>query len=327
MSAASSSLRPPGRRTGLWIAGVLTCSALFIGIYEYFVRTYTGQLIEFSLLNASEFFEHPLPTLNLSVPANMLLVIAVPAVLFAVITVVRQKFLAAMIAAGAMVGANLSTQLIKHGWLDKPVLERGPAWPEYWMNNTLPSGHTTVVTSVAVALFLIASPRQRPFFAVLTAFYAGAVGAYTFIETWHTPADVAAAYLVVAVWALVGGWLIMRTDPRRNSVVYDAEPDVAPAAGFCWFLGIVLGLGAMLCLLFSGGWSAMEASREEPSLWLWFAGVLLSLSPAFLISAAAINFFGAETGRRQRGADVPSPRGERAVYPIPPELRELYERV
>ena len=291
------------------------------------MRSYTGQLIEFSLLNASEHFEHPLPTMNLSVPWNMVLVVAVPAALFIALAVARQKFMAALIAVGTVVGANLSTQVLKHSWLDKPMLAEGPEWPAYWVNNTLPSGHTTMATSIAVAVFLIASPRQRPFFAVLIAFYAGTVGAYTFIETWHTPADVMAAYLVVAAWALAGGWLIMRSEPRNNTVVHDAAPDVVAAAGFSWFVGLVLTVGGLLCVVFGGGWSAMAASRGDVSLWHWFAGVLLSFGPAFLTSAAAISFFAAETGRRQRGADVPTPKGERLIYPIPPELRELYHRV
>ncbi|MGO1193193.1 MAG: phosphatase PAP2 family protein, partial [Nesterenkonia sp.] len=327
MSARSSSLRPPARRTGLWVAGILVCSALFIGVYEYFVRSFTGQLIELTLLNASEYFEHPLPTVDLSAPWNMVLVVAVPAALFVVIAVARQKFLTALIAVGVMVGANLSTQVLKHTWLDKPMLVDGPQWPEYWVNNTLPSGHTTLAASIAVAVFLVASPRQRPLFAVLIAVYSGALGAYTFIETWHTPADVMAAYLVVSVWALAGGWLIMRAEPRHNTVIYDDAPDVAPAAAFSWFLGVVLSLGALACLVIGGGWSAMAAPADDISLWHWFAGVLICVGPAFLVAAAAINLFGAESGTRQRGAEVPSPKGERLVYPVPPELRELYQRV
>lgn len=327
MSPASSPLRPPARRTGLWIAGILVSSALFVALYEYFVRSFTGQLIEFSLLNASEHFQHPLPTLNLSQPLNMVLVVALPAALFVAIAVARQKFLTALIAAGTVVGANLSTQALKFFWLDKPLLTQGPEWPEYWVNNTLPSGHTTMATSIAVTVFLVASPRQRPLFAVLIALFAGTVGAYTFIETWHTPADVTAAYLVVAAWALAGGWLIMRAEPRHNTVLYDAVPDPAPTAGLCWFLGIVITIGGLLCLIFGGGWEAMAASRQDPALWHWFAGVLMSFGPGFLISAAAINFFNAETGRRQHGADVPSPKGEHVIYQIPPELSELYRRV
>ena len=42
-----------------------------------------------------------------------------------------------------------------------------------------------------------------------------AVGAGAFIETWHRPADMVAAYLVAAFWGLVGGyaqtsWLPLR---------------------------------------------------------------------------------------------------------------------
>lgn len=327
MSAAPSSLRPPARRTGVWVVGVLLCSALVVGLYEYFVRSYSGQLTEFSLLQASEYFDHPLPTLDLSQPLNMALVISVPAALVLIIAISRGAYLSGLVAAGTVLASNLTTQALKAGWEEKPVLEAGPPWPQYWLDNTLPSGHTTVATSVAVAAFLVAGPRYRPLIAVLTAFFAATVGAYTYIETWHTPADVAAAYLVVAAWGLIGGWLIMRLEPRKNTVLYDRVPVIAPSAGFCWFLGVVLCLGAVLCLFLAGGWSAMTRSAEDPSLWHWAAGVLLTAAPGFLVSAAGIHVFTAETGRRQHGADVPSPRGERAVYPVPPELRELYDSV
>ena len=85
--------------------------------------------------------------------------------------------------------------------------------------------------------------------------------------------------------------------------------DVAPAAAFSWFLGVVLSLGALACLVIGGGWSAMAAPADDISLWHWFAGVLICVGPAFLVAAAAINLFGAESGTRQRGARGAQPEG------------------
>ncbi|WP_081652537.1 phosphatase PAP2 family protein [Nesterenkonia massiliensis] len=324
MSAASTPLRPPARRTGLWIAGMLLCSALFILLYEYFVRTTSGQILDNVMRITADYFEHPLPPLN---PENRWIavyIVAPAAVLFAGITLARQKFLSALIAIGTVLAANISTQVLKYGWLDRPDLANNP---EYWTANSLPSGHATIAASVAVAVFLVASPRQRPFIGLLAAFWGGGWGAYIFIEAWHRPSDMIAAYLVVAVWGLVGGWLIMRVDPKGNTVIYEEEPSVAPAAVLCWFFGIILSAAAGLCFLFAGGWSGINAAMDDPTLWHWLAGALLSFGPAFLLAGAGINFFGAEAGRRMRGAPVPSPRGERVRYPVPPEYRELYERV
>lgn len=320
MSAARA-LRPPARRTGLWIIGILVCCAVFIAVYEYFVRSNSGQWVEYAMLDAAAERVRSLSARGLDLWWLSPVIIALPAVIFLVIVLARQRFLAGLIAAGSVVGANLSTQVLKTLWLERPDLDNGVP---YWTGNSLPSGHTTLAASMAVAVFLVSSPRQRPFVAVLAAFYAGLVGAYTFTETWHRPADVIAAYLVVAVWALIGGWLVMRTGPEWNTAVVDYEPETAPLAGLAWFLGVSLTLVAVLCFLFSGGWSGIALAGEEPSLWHWFAGLLFSIGPGFLMAAAGINLFGAETGRRQRGAPVPSPKGETVRYPIPPEFNELY---
>lgn len=324
MSAASSSLRSPARRTGLWIAGILVCAVLFFAIYEYFVRTESGQFLDNVMRLTADHFEHPLPHLN---PENRwiaVIIVAPPAALFAGIVLAGRKYLAALIAIGTVLAANISTQVLKYGFLDRPDLVGNPT---YWTNNSLPSGHTTIAASVAVAVFLVASPQARPVIGFLAALWGGGWGAYLFIEAWHRPSDMVAAYLVVAVWGLIGGWLIFRGAPRDNAVLADRPPAVAPAAGLCWFMGIVLTAGGMLCLVFAGGWTGLARAFEDPSLWPWAAGTLLCLGPAFLTAAAGINLFGAETGRRAPHTEVPAPRGERIVYPVPPEYRELYERV
>lgn len=320
MSAARA-IRPPARRTGLWIIGILACCAILMAVYEYFVRSDSGQWVEYAMLDAAANRVDSLSTRGFDLWWLSPVIIALPAMFFLVIVLTRQRFLAALIALGSVLGANLSTQVLKSFWLERPDLDNGVP---YWTGNSLPSGHTTLAASMAVAVFLVSSPRRRPFIALLAAFYAGLVGAYTFTETWHRPADVIAAYLVVAVWALVGGWLIMRTGPEWNTVVADYEPETAPIAGLAWFLGVTLTVVALLCFLFSGGWSGIALAGEEPSLWHWFAGLLISIGPGFLMAGAGINLFGAETGRRQRGAPVPSPKGETVRYPIPPEFNELY---
>lgn len=296
---------------------------LFFVIYEYFVRTQSGQLVDVAVRATALHFEHPLPPLD---PQNRWItfwIIAPPAVIFLAIVLIRQKFLAALIAVATAVGAILSTQALKHLWLDRPQLIQDGTTA-----NALPSGHTTLAAAVAVGVFLVASPRQRPALGLLSGFWAAGWGAYIFIGEWHRPSDMVAAYLVVAVWALVGGWLIMRLAPHDNSVVVDHEPFAAGAASLSWLLGITLTGGGGLCLLFAGGWDAISAGlNSDYSRWHWVAGTLLSGGPAFLVAGAGINLFHAEAGRRQHGAPVPSPKGEKRVYPVPPEYRTLYDRV
>jgi hypothetical protein len=321
---SSSALRAPARRTGLWIAALVVTGVLFLVVYEYFVRTESGQFLDNVMRMTADHFDHPLPYLNPDNRWITVVIMAPPALLFIAIVLAGRKYLAGLIALGTVLGANISTQLLKYVMLERPDLVGNPS---YWINNSLPSGHATMAASAVVAVFLVASPRARPAVGVLGALWAGGWGTYLFIEAWHRPSDMIAAYLVAAMWGLVGGWLIFRAAPRDNTVITDAEPDVAPAAGVCWFLGIVLTLGGGLSLVFAGGWSGLARSMDDPTLWAWAAGALLSFGPAMLTAAVGINFFAAETGRRVRGAEVPAVQGARVVYPIPPELRQLYDRV
>ncbi len=99
-------------------------------------------------------------------------------------------------AAGAIVlviGANVSTQILK------AVIPR----PYYGIGsqNTLPSGHVTVVTSLVLAALLVVSWRLRSLVALLAAGAATLTGAATILQRWHRPSDVIAALGVCAIWA------------------------------------------------------------------------------------------------------------------------------
>ncbi len=317
--APASPLRRPAQRTHLWVVAVLTCALLVLVLYEYFVRSNSGQLIEFAMFHAAQERHQALQERGFSWGWLLNLSIAVPALFFVIITLVRQRFIAAGIAVATFAGANITTQMLKNVWLERPDLDNGVLW----LSNSMPSGHTTLAAGAAVAVFMVSAPRQRPFMGFLVAFFATAVGAFTFIETWHRPADIVTAYLVVGAWGLVGGWLIMRAEERWNTVTVERDTAPGGAAGLAWFLGVILTGAAMLCFLFAGGWGAVTNSLNDTSTWHWVAGILLSVGPGFLIAGAGINFFDAETGRRMRGHPLPSK--QRLKYPVPPQFSHLYE--
>lgn len=320
MSEPSSSLlRRPAQRTHLWVVAVLTCALLVLVIYEYFVRSNSGQLIEFAMFHAAEHRQDAMAERGLTLGWLLNLSIAVPVLFFVIITLVRQRFIAAGIAVATFIGANITTQLLKNVWLERPDLDNGVLW----LNNSMPSGHTTLAAGAAVAVFLVSAPRQRPFMGFLVAFFATAVGAFTFIATWHRPADIISAYLVVGAWGLIGGWLIMRAEERWNTVTLEKDTSPGGFAGLAWFLGVILTVAALLCFLFAGGWGAITHAINSTSTWHWVAGILFSVGPGFLIAGAGINFFDAETGRRMQGH--PLPTKQRLKYPIPPQFSHLYE--
>ena len=186
--------------------------AALAATYYFFVRTTTGQFIdESALVEAVEIHGTAGKAANKLLdwlPALSLL-IATVVVLF--VTVVRRRWAAAGIAVAACVGANVATQILKDLVPVRPY--RGIETLEL---NSLPSGHTTLAASAAAAVFLMVSPRWRPLAGFLGGSFAVATGLSTLINQWHRPADVVAAFLVVAVFMLPAGWLIIRTGPRWN---------------------------------------------------------------------------------------------------------------
>jgi len=99
----------------------------------------------------------------------------------------------AVAAAVIIAGANLTTQVLKHGVLHRP--DHG-----FMTLNSLPSGHTTVVISVVLATLLVAPPTLRPLFTVAGSFVATLTGASTVAAGWHRPGDIIAALAVCLVW-------------------------------------------------------------------------------------------------------------------------------
>jgi len=122
--------------------------------------------------------------------------------LVAVVALVRGRPRVALGIATLLLGANVTTETLKHvihepqsagvlgGWLPVPRTE----WP---------SGHSTAAMSAVLGLILAAPARLRPLVAALGAAFAVAVG-YSLVATArHFPADVFAGYLVAATWTLV----------------------------------------------------------------------------------------------------------------------------
>lgn len=348
--APRSPLRPPARRTWLWVLAVVLCCILLLTAHEYFLRSDWGQLADHRTTESR--WEH----ITQGIPATRTdeggatfayrILHAVPwvafcvsAAIFLTIMFVRQRFLGATIAASTFVGAMLTTQAVKHwgvwgmGQRENPDISTFDAgmvdW--WWMPSSLPSfpsGHATLTAAAAVAVFLVSAPKQRPALGLFTGLMAAISGGAIFLSS-HFPSDILGAYLIVAVWGLIGGWVIMRTGEGWNTVTVENDTYAGGASGLAIFLGIVLTGAALLAYLFAGGFSALAVewgspeAPTSPSGWHWVAGVLLSTGPAFLLCGAGILFFNAETGRRRYGH--PLPDRQQIKHPIPPNFAHLYE--
>ncbi|MDQ4501666.1 phosphatase PAP2 family protein [Sinomonas sp. ASV322] len=198
---------------GLFIVAALASALGVAGTYGFFVRTTTGQYIDESALDeaigvygkagkAALGYLDALPTLAVVLGGAGLLYAAI----------VKRRWFAAAVALSSAVAANIITQALKAYVFTRPF--RGI---ETLMENSLPSGHTTLAASAAAAVFLVASPAKRPFVAFAGSTFAIAAGGATLVNQWHRPADVVAAFLVVAACTAPAGWLIMRVGRRWNA--------------------------------------------------------------------------------------------------------------
>lgn len=127
-----------------------------------------------------------------------------------VIAMIQRRWAVAVAAVVVIAGANITTQVLKYEVLQS-VSGR----------NTLPSGHTTVGLSLALAAVVVASHRWRPLVTAGAAAVATFIGAGTVAAHWHRPGDVLAAGMVclgwVAVALAIAGSLQRRAPSGRRS--------------------------------------------------------------------------------------------------------------
>ena len=184
-------------------------------------------------------------------------VLAVSAVCV-VLAIMRGRVRLAVAALTVIVGANLTTQLLKEVILERSQLD-------VIAPNSLPSGHTTVVAGAVGALLLVSPAALRLLVVVAGAFAVVATGASTIVAGWHRPADIVAALAVCLAWTAVGA--IMSGGSHR------------PTSG----VGIasLAGAGAALVLLVVIG--------VRPSYgWSGFGEATVVLGATALVTAAAM---------------------------------------
>jgi membrane-associated phospholipid phosphatase len=131
--------------------------------------------------------------------------------------------------AGALVlGANLTTQLLKDA-LPRPELAGNSLEPDA---GSFPSGHVTVAMSLALALVLVVPPGLRWVATAVGTLYAAGVGVAVIALDWHRPSDVLGAYLVCVAWAAaVAAALLAAGGGREMSPASRSAPRAARVAG------------------------------------------------------------------------------------------------
>ncbi|NJC66791.1 phosphatase PAP2 family protein [Planosporangium flavigriseum] len=216
----------------------------FIAVCQFFVQSRHGQQLDLVALTGNRIgqsqVEGPVDTI-LNAISVLSLVIATAVVGF--IALIRRRLAVAFGAVLLIVGANATTQILKL-LVNRPELgvdlERAAA------GNSLPSGHTTIAASVAVAFMLVLPPRLRGVGGVLGALFAAIAGVATLSAGWHRPSDAVAALLVVGVWACAAGLFIVIAQRRHGGVDYGRSHRIAVRV--LTIAGLVLLAGAGIAL-------------------------------------------------------------------------------
>ncbi len=285
--------RPQWRSRLLAAVLAVVCFGGTVVDWYLLVTTHPGQVMEQSalagsLIGARFVSDHA---------SNLLHVITMPALVALLLVILigalwRGSRRRALWAAATVVATTGSVQILKRWVFTRP--DYGLSW-RFDGANTLPSGHTAVAASAAVALVLVAGARWRGAAAWFGAILTAAIGYSTLAAQWHRPADVLAAILMAVGWGAVavvcGAWSeekVLVHEDHRLHWIHDAatgddvlsgaapteaeesgsrrpraaRPTAAPTTGGLTSVGVLGGLGVLAGAIagFLELWTYLSAS-------------------------------------------------------------------
>lgn len=181
---------------------------------------------------------------------------AVALVIMIAVGLVRRRFRVALAAVVLVIGANLTTEILKNFVISRPDLglDLGGHGGARTIANSLPSGHTTVVFSLVLAAVLVSPRALRWLVTAAGAAVGGLTGLATVIAGWHRPSDVVAALLVTLAWAALVSAVV--AGRARDGVSGHSGSFAALLGG---------GLAALGVIIYGFGWTGgPDASRVIP---------------------------------------------------------------
>ena len=197
-----------------WVILPITAILLFLAVYYFAVLTVDGQLFENAALdgqrlqNISYLNDADETLANISRISLGLSIIAV-----FVIGLVRNRPRLAVAGAGTIVVSVGIAEVLKRFILPRPDLVGAPA---DLLQNSFPSGHTTIAMSLLVATLIVIPYRGRGWAMFFVFSWAVGIGSATIAAHWHRLSDTLGADLIaVGVGALFSIWLAKSGDVRR----------------------------------------------------------------------------------------------------------------
>ena len=218
----SGTASPEGRRAIRYLSLVsFTTAAATAAAYVFTVGTPLGQLVGELILGGRALglervlnAEDMLATFSRSA-------LLIGTVCVVAIAILQRRTRLAIAALLVVIGANLTTQLLKVVLLDRTDLLDGLFYP---LPNSFPSGHATEVASVAVGLLLVVPPLLRAPVLIVSAAVVALVGVSTLVTGWHRMADAVGGTFVATSWgagvaAIVASrWGVEIVGPRTAEI-------------------------------------------------------------------------------------------------------------
>lgn len=167
--------------------------------YYLFVCTALGQAVDTLAMFAFHDLNKSFTNWDYYVLQEVYWFLSVPFFILAVIVCFLRKRPALTVRIGLMVlVSSLATQLLKHYILVRPDLGIS-----FYMENSFPSGHTTIAMAGAAALVAASSVPWRRLATYVSAIYVSIIGVAVMTARWHRLSDVLAAFIVVAIFSLI----------------------------------------------------------------------------------------------------------------------------
>lgn len=233
------------------------CAAVIVALARTAVGTASGQRLDQLILSGAKSHSGPLSQYAQEAVGSVSLpVIGTLLALAAVLVLIRRRLSLLVPLTVLVLGANLSTQMIKHVLVTREALGPGIEITP----NSFPSGHTTLAATAMIALVLASGPA-RVVLAPIGALWTVAAGLGTLVLGWHRPSDVIGAIAVAATWTfLVLAMDGLHTRRRRRRALAESsaghgrrrrppQVDAAPRSGApSTVLAVLLGLAGAVGL-------------------------------------------------------------------------------
>ncbi|MEV4348489.1 phosphatase PAP2 family protein [Actinoplanes sp. NPDC049596] len=260
--------RGAGHLVAPLVVFVLSVAGLY-ALWRVALRTTVGQRVDTAAMNGADVHHtRVVEVLDRTLNGTSLASLVLVCLFAAIFGVLRRRADLAIGAALLVIGANVTTQLLKMR-LYRPDLDGAD------MPNSFPSGHTAAAASVAFAVILVLPQALRGTIALVGFGYVTIIAVATVWAAWHRPSDTVGALLVTLAWGSLAVFFVRLRRLRQPGIT--RRPSRVATIPLI-FGGLLTGLAGGLGL-------AVVAGFADPT------GRLAFFSGSAAITAAAAGAF------------------------------------